>query len=127
MLSCFNASRPQLACIHEDQSSKTFDEIEEEKEQHKIQLERNPDQAFHPNPDMRLGRNPAQEAPAQDASALDHAEAVVIALSWARERFIAPPKYAKYVTAGMLAYCAVLAASGVYQLGMHLISNPSAA
>ena len=51
---CFLCS--QLACIHEDQASKTFEEIEEEKEQHKIQLERNPEQAFHPNPDMRLGR-----------------------------------------------------------------------
>ena len=72
---------------------------------------------------MRDGRNPAMDMPAADASGYEHIEAVILATSWARERFIAPPKAAKYVTAGVLSFCAVFAASGVYQLGLHLMSH----
>jgi len=46
----------ELAFIHEDQASKSFEQIEEEKEIYKQELERDPSQAFHPNPDLKLER-----------------------------------------------------------------------
>jgi carbonic anhydrase/acetyltransferase-like protein (isoleucine patch superfamily) len=46
----------ELAFIHDDQASKSFEQIEEEKEIHKVELERDPNQSFHPNPDLKLAR-----------------------------------------------------------------------
>lgn len=55
---------------------------------------------------MRLGRSPV---PNDDA--LDRNESAIVALGWARQHFIAPPKGAKYVTAGLYCYSALLLGS----------------
>lgn len=52
----------------------------------------------------------------RDARAIDRVEHAILALAWAREKFIAPPKAAKYVTWGLHGLCVFLLASIVHAL-----------
>ena len=61
---------------------------------------------------MRAGESPTCRTPLPpEAPAEDHCEAAVLALGWARERFIAPPKAARFVTMALHALSVFLVGS----------------
>ena len=68
---------------------------------------------------MRVGDSPTLRAPlAKDASAEDHCEAAILALGWAREHLVSPPKAARYVTLGLHAFSVLLVGSIMHAVAL---------
>lgn len=58
---------------------------------------------------LRRGANPAQKTGPVDA--IDHVEAAIMALGWARQNLVSPPAAAQYVVAGMRCFAGFLVLS----------------
>lgn len=68
---------------------------------------------------MRVGDAPTLRTPlGPDARGEEHCEAAICALGWARERLIAPPKAARYVTCALHALSVMLMASIVHAVAL---------
>ena len=64
------------------------------------------------------GHAPTQHAPTpSNARAIDRVESLIVAAAWAREKFIEPPKAAKYVSAALWVLSAMLVGS-IVQVGV---------
>ena len=85
-----------------------------------VRVRSGPKSASHFEADLCAGVSPALRAPIPpDALAITRCEYHILALGWAREHFLEPPRAAKYVTAGLFALAA-MCVSAIARLGISM-------